>query len=114
MISENFCQILEHKITQTFSNENDRELKSFWCDGVAKPENEVNFNSEYVEQKSEVELRAWFGETGQEVYKVILRLGENSKNKILNNSEIIDCIPEVNENWIELNEENKTLIINLK
>ena len=114
MISIKFCQILEHKISRAFANDNDVEFKSFWCDGISNPENEINFNSEYVKQKSELELRAWFGKTGQEVYKLILKLGENSKNQILNNLEIINCIPEPNENWIELNEDRKTLIINLK
>ena len=114
MISENFYQVLEYTISQSFSKENDKELKSFWCDGVAKPVNEVNFNLDYVRRNSKLELRAWFGKRGQEVYRLILKLGENSKNKILNNSEIINCIPEMSEDWIELNEKNKSLIINLK
>ena len=114
MFNENFYQLLEHKITQSFSSSIDNELRSLWCDGVTKPESEVNFNHDYVRRKSELELRAWFGKTGQGVYKLILKLGENSKRGILKNLEITNCIPNLNEDWIELNEENKTLIINLK
>jgi len=113
MLSREFCIALEHQITYAFQNEINKHLKNLWCDGITLPENEININHDYIKRKSEVKMKAWFGENGQEVYKLILKLGKESKAKILNNEEIIDCIPKIKEDWIFLNIENKTLEIKL-
>ncbi len=113
MLSREFCIALEYQITYAFQNEKDKHLKCLWCDGITIPENETNINLNYIKRKSEVEMKAWFGKTGQEVYKLILKLGKESKAKILNNEEIINCIPKIKEDWIFLNIENKILEIKL-
>ncbi len=114
MFSDKFYTYLEYKISQAFALEKDVKLRFLWCDGVAKPDNEVNFNFDYIKKFSRIDLKCWVGKSGQEGYNLVLNFGEQSKNKILKNQEIIDCIPNNNEDWIFLDIENKKLEVHLK
>ncbi len=113
MLTRTFYAHLEFKISQAFAKEKDLSLRHLWCDGVTNPENEVNFNIDYIKKYSKIELKSWFGKTGQEVYRLILKFGKISRDKIIIGEEIIDCIPDIENDWIFLDSENRLLEITL-
>jgi hypothetical protein len=110
--NEEFCAKLEHHLTRTFGKS---ELRGFWCDGVSMPTHDLELTKKYVNDKRRIVTKAWLGFNGQDVYEMIINLGQYSLRRYAKGSDLIDCLPsEDSTDWIELDVESKTIKVQLK
>jgi hypothetical protein len=119
--NEDFCIHLEFRLCSAFENSNDEELTRFWCDGVSsvpyyRDEDNLNYlSAANIGLNRKIETMAWLGITGQEPYELTIVLGENAWKRYCKGKSMIDCIPEAETTeWIDIDTENKTLVVRLK
>jgi len=113
--NEEFCTRLEYRICHELEKSTDSELKGFWCDGISWFPTDNQLTKKHVNDKRKIETKAWIGETGQDVYKATIHLGRRALSKYAKESDLTDCIPELESQteWIEIDTESKTLEIKL-
>ena len=115
MLDREFCDFLEYEITRVLSQSDDVLLKHFWCDGVLLPDSEEDYTKKHVNSKREVVMLAYAGQTGQDVYELTLRFGPKALSRYSRDLSIEECVPDLEEsNWIEVDMENKKIVVQLK
>lgn len=81
MLSENFCSLLEYRISQALSHVTNKELRAYWCDGIFVPQSADFFTTpdgrqgvvttaiipkgEYNDPNFRFEMTIWFGSVAQ-------------------------------------------------
>ena len=114
MLDQNFCEYLEFQITKAFSSLTDERLKSFWCDGVLLPDSENEYSKKSVNDKRQIVLTAFLGQTGQDKYELILRFGRKALSRYARDMRIEECVPNSEDNsWLEIDAVNKKMVIQL-
>lgn len=111
----NFCTLLDYRLTRAFENARGANKFAYvWCDGVEMPDtNDVSM--EKFMAAREIFTRAWLGYTGQDIYKMTIRLGEKSWGKCLKGHGLVRCLPsDKSVNWVDLDVENRTIVLQLK
>lgn len=118
--NENFCIQLEMHVCAVFSNSNIEELKHFWCDGVSHAPfynddvNKVYLRKERVLKEKIIETTAWLGESGQDIYRMIIKLGQKAQLHYSKGENLKDCLPsEKTMNWVKLDIYDKTIELSL-
>jgi len=84
-LEKDFCDFLEFKICDYLRNTNIPLISGFWCDGVIyeiMADNETAFFTAFV------------GKTGQDKYKLFLKLGKLSKELLSKGLDIKPFLPE--------------------
>ena len=109
-----FCNRLEYHLSQAFGNSQNQETKRFWCDGIEVPDAGNQSMENFIEAK-EIVTGAWVGLTGQDKYKMVIRLGSESLGKCLKGLSLNNCLPS-NEllDWVALDVQNRVIILQLK
>jgi hypothetical protein len=60
------------------------------------------------------QITAWIGINGQDIYKMTIKLGASSLNRVIQDLTLIDCLPnEASLNWVELDLERKEIQLQL-
>lgn len=114
--NEEFCTHLEYRICDELEKSADLELKGFWCDGVSWfPTNENQLSKKYVNDNRKIGTKAWIGKDGQTEFKTTIHFGPKALSKYAKNLDLIKTIPELESKaeWIEIDNENKTIEIKL-
>ena len=111
-----FCLHLEYHLSRTFPNSDQKELRNFWCDGVSEQAyTDIQLTKKNVNDTRKLQTTAYLGETGQDIYKMIIRFGKYSLRRCARGTSIIDCIPSENTtDWIDVDIENKSIEIRLR
>ncbi len=119
--NEDFCVHLEFHLCGTFEHSEDEELSRFWCDGIFwAPFYNDNVNRDYlkferVSETNTIETTACLGISGQDYYRMTLRLGKQALDNYGKGLSLIDCIPGSDSlEWIDIDIENKTIELRLK
>jgi hypothetical protein len=106
-----FCNELEYHLSTAFYNFSDKKYRWMWCDGIDEPDmaQQPSKNPRYVI------TMAWFGETGQDRYKMTIKLGKRSLVSCREGLGLSNCLPEVGSlDWVTLDVENKDIVLRLK
>ena len=107
-----FCIHLEYHLTKTFEKAN--KFEQVWCDGVKVPEAKDILMETFM-TKREIVTEAWLGYSGQDIYKMTMRLGEKSWEKCLKGHGLIRCLPnDKSMDWVDIDIENRTIVLQLK
>lgn len=110
-----FLAWLEYYLSGALQNSTERRLKYLWCDGIDDPPIHEKFSARNITSMKQIETMAWFGETGQDRYKMILQLGRWSRKRALKGRDLRECLPETDAvNWVEVDELNYSVTIKLK
>ncbi len=110
MIDQNFCTLLEHKISKFFSLSIDEGVKTFWCDGVLLPTFEKYYSPKFVNDNRKITMTAFIGRTGQDKYELTLIFGSKALSKYTRGLDISDCIPNPeNGNCFEIDINRQTM-----
>jgi hypothetical protein len=108
--TQDFCSELEYHLTRAFINCNGR-FNQLWCDGIDVPD----FNYQPRNQPNKVFTMAWFGETGQDRYKMTIKLGKKALKYCSEGLSLSDCLPPDGRlDWVYLDVENKEIAVSLK
>ena len=111
--SVDFCQRLEYHLSQAFRNSSNNEFRQIWCDGIEVPD-AVNQSLENFLETKEIVTGAWLGMTGQDKYSVFIKLGDKSLETCLKGLSLNNCIPsDESRDWVQLNIENKSIVLQL-
>jgi len=111
-----FCIALEYKLCEAFENCGDIELSRFGCDGVNYiPDNITETSLQNISENKIINTQASLGYSGQEKYKMLIKLGKKSFRNYIEELCIIKFIPNKNINdWIVLDQINKTIELQLE
>jgi hypothetical protein len=114
MLDRGFCDFLEYEITRVLRQSDDVLLKYFWCDGVLLPDSETEYSKKFVNSKRRVVMKAFAGQTGQDLYELTLRFGPKALSRYSRDLSIKECVPDIEEsNWLEIDIENKKIVVQL-
>ncbi|PKG50290.1 hypothetical protein, partial [Olleya sp. 1-3] len=113
--NEEFCTQLEYRICHELEKSTDPELKGFWCDGVSWFPTENQLTKKNVNDIRRIETKAWIGKTGQTEFKATVHFGKKALSKYAKGTELTECIPDLESKaeWIEIDLENKSIIIKI-
>ena len=114
IFNQDFCSLLEWSLP--FNQLSDKRFGGFWCDGVDPiPYDIKNLAINKLKQYRKIEIRAWTGVSGQEIYKMTIIFGEKSIECFEKELKLDDCIYSENpDDWIKVNPNQKTIEIKLK
>lgn len=88
-----------------------------WVDGVLLPEDSQLSKSNIIDNRRIITQAwiGWQGTTKQELFDMVINLGEYSVDNLLNDRNLEDCLLDSSfANWIEINEAEKLIQILLK
>jgi len=111
--NEEFCNRLESRLCKEFAESKDTELKNFWCDGVSWFTTDNQMTKKHVNDSRKIITKAWIGKDGQDEYLATIHFGKQSLSNYAKGKELIECIPESETNWIEIDIVNKSIDIKL-
>lgn len=113
MIDENFCGLLQIRISKAFADSENEQIKHFWCDGVLGGF-DYEYEKKYVNDNRRIVMTAFCGNTGQEKYDLVLLLGRKALSRYARGLDIIDCIPSSPGNeWFDIDILRRQMIIQL-
>ena len=112
MLDQDFCEFLEFKITRALNNHDDERLKGFWCDGVLLPGNENEYSKKWVNDKRQIVMTAFVGQTGQDKYELILRFGNKALSKYARGLNLEECVGD--GDWLDVDPVNKKIVVQLE
>ncbi|HEY4874598.1 MAG TPA: hypothetical protein VIH86_03440 [Puia sp.] len=114
MLTKEFCEFLESKLSKAFADTNNAETKGFWCDGVLLPTFESQYSKKFVNDKRKVSMIAFVGISGQDRYELTLHFGQKSLSKYARDLELTECVPHTeNSNWFDIDTNQKKIDIYL-
>lgn len=114
MLDQNFCEFLENKITKALVNSEDKRLKGFWCDGIVLPDSENDYSKKVVNNKRQIVMTGFLGQTGQDKYRLTLRFGQKASRKYARGLSLEECVPNREDNnWLDIDTVNKKIVIQL-
>jgi len=112
---EGFWTILEFRLSGDLYNTNIEELKGFWCDGIYLPSTDLQLKKKFINDNRKIQLTAWLGKTGQEVYKATIHFGRKAQSIYARDLPLLNSIPDEdsNKNWFEIDLGKKMIDIYL-
>jgi hypothetical protein len=109
--NQGFCIELEYHLSRAFQNCYNSAFDRLWCDGIDIPD----MSQQRSDRPNRVFTTAWFGPTGQDRYKVNIRLGKWALENCRKGLSLTECLPGYERlDWVTLDTENKELIVRLK
>lgn len=114
MLDQDFCDILEYRISDALENISDEDVKGFWCDGVLLSELDNYYSQKFINDNRQVKMKAHVGKDGQTVYSLTLKFGNKSLSRYARSLDIVECIPQTDfENWFKIDTSKKEIEIQL-
>ena len=113
--NEELCTRLEYRICHELGKSNNPDVKGFWCDGISWFPTEIQLTKKHVNDKREIETKAWIGKTGQTEFKATIIFGKKALSKYAKGADLTECIPDLDSQaeWIEIDTAKKTIEITL-
>jgi hypothetical protein len=112
--NKDFCSALEYSLDfSQFENEN---IKSLWCDGVDHlPADIRSLSVANLKQNPFIKTKAWIGKDGQDVYEMTIHFGPQALSNYTKRQALQECIPDTaSEEWIKIDPERMQVEIRLK
>ncbi len=104
MIDQQFCAILEYRLSDAFKYARDSNLKAFWCDGILLQENVS------VSGQRTVIMKAFIDKSGQTPYRMTLKLGNKAFSRYTRGLRIEECIPDEGfDSWVWIDTVNEEI-----
>ena len=114
MLDQVFCEFLEYEITKVLASSTDERLKGFWCDGVLLAISENEYSKKSVNDKRQVVMTAFAGQTGQEKYELTLRFGRKALSRYARDLRLEECVPNPEDNnWLDIDPTKKKMVLQL-
>ncbi|MGN6438814.1 MAG: hypothetical protein ACTHMM_19880 [Agriterribacter sp.] len=114
MLNNDFCERLERKISEAFTNSGNEKAKHFWCDGVLLPTFENEYSRKFVNDNRQIVMAAFIGLSGQDKYELVLKFGDKALSKYARGLDIFECIPNsTNETWFDIDVARRKILIQL-
>lgn len=114
MLNQEFCNYLEFQISKALSASTDPHKRWLWCDGVLMPNLTEAYSPKQVNNTKQIVTQAWFGQSGQELYGLVIKLGKKSIRYYLRDNDMQTCVPSIyTDDWIRIDDENRTLTVEL-
>lgn len=112
---DGFWTALEFRLSRLLEMTDDPELKGFWCDGIYLPTTNQQLRKKYVNDKRKIQLKAWLGKTGQEVYDATVHFGKKAQSLYVRDLPLVNSIPteEENSDWFTIDVRNRVIEIYL-
>ncbi|MGN6179828.1 MAG: hypothetical protein ACTHNW_11645 [Mucilaginibacter sp.] len=115
---QHFLNMLEYHLSRALANSDDNKLKYLWCDGILLPDDNSQLSKQNIINTRQIITRAWIGWLGttkQDLFKMIILLGECSVDKGLTDQNLQNCLCENDTtDWIVINDVEKLIQIQLK
>jgi len=113
--SPNFCVQLEYHLTKAFEKApRANKFEHIWCDGIQVPDAR-DISMESFTATRQIITRAWLGYSGQNIYKMTIKLGEKSWEKCLKGHDLTRCLPnDKSIDWVDLDIDYRTIALQLK
>jgi hypothetical protein len=99
MLSQEFREVLEYRLTDALANSREQALQRYWCDGVLEPEWAEEYRPDYVAKRWRIILRAWMegsrtktAPLTHQVHPLHLVLGSESLKSYLRGGELLSWI----------------------
>jgi len=114
--NEDFCTHLERHLCDTFIKSKQRDLNSFWCDGISwDPIPDSQLLKKSVNDTRKIVTTSWIGIDGQDEYEMTIKFGKYSLRRYASGANLIGCIPDSSSmDWITIDTNNKTIELRLK
>lgn len=112
--NKDFCSALEYSLDfSQFENEN---IKSLWCDGVDHlPVDIKSLSVANLKKKPFIKTKAWIGKDGQGHYEMTIHFGPEALSNYINRQHLHECIPDTAAHeWIKVDPERNQVEIRLK
>lgn len=114
MLDQEFCDLLEYRLTEAFGNSAHEQIKHFWCDGVLLPTFEAHYSMKTVNDKRQIVMTAYLGPTGQDLYELTLKFDKKSLSRYARGSDISECVPgPENDNRWDVDPDRRTIWVQL-
>jgi len=102
---------LEYHLSRAFENCCDSQFDRPGCDGIDIPD----MSQQRSDRPNWVFTMAWFGPSGQDRYKMNIRLGKWALENCRKGLSLSECLPGDDRlDWVILDVENKEIILRLK
>ena len=113
--NDDFCLRLEYHLCETLWKSTRGDIRGFWCDGVGFWDSDPQITKKRVNGTRRIETVAYLGKSGQEPYKMTIRLGRYALRRYARGNSMVDCIPS-NEtmDWIDVDTVKRTIEIRLR
>jgi hypothetical protein len=82
VLDVSFCTDLEYGIGEAFEASNREPVRHYWRDGVCLPGSEEDYSKKSVNDARQVEMTAYIGFTGQDMYKLTLKFGRKALSSL--------------------------------
>ena len=111
-----FWSTLAFRLSGELYNTDIPELKGFWCDGIYLTSPDHQLKKKFINDNRKIQLKAWLGKTGQEVYDATIYFGRKAQSLYARDLPLINSIPEIEceEEWFIIDTSRKTIEITLK
>jgi len=112
--NKDFCAVLEYRLD--FSQLENENIKSFWCDGIDHlPIDIKSLSIGNLKMKAFIKTKAWIGRDGQDKYEMTIHFGPAALSNYIERKDLHECIPEAaTDEWINIDPERKQIEITLK
>jgi hypothetical protein len=115
MVTQQFREVLEYRLTDALANSREQALQRYWCDGVLDPEWAEDYQPEYVAKSRRLILRAWMVGTRiktapptNQLHPLHLVLGSASLKSYLQGEDLLPWIAEsIDPTTVSLNTTTK-------
>lgn len=111
-LDDRFYDFLESWLCYAVKQLPDRSLNYFWCDGVYSTQAATYYSQKYINDHREVQLRAFFGQNGQDLYDLYLTFGRKALSRHARGLDLKTCMP-ATYSGISIDPENRTILIQL-
>jgi len=114
MLDQDFCEMLEYKISEALENISDEKVKGFWCDGVLLSEPDSYYSQKFINDNRQTKIKAYIGKDGQGDYSLTLKFGSKALSRYARNLDIAECIPHADfEKWFSIDTSKQEIEIQL-
>lgn len=113
---KSFWVVLEFRLSGALYNSDDPNFEDFVCEGIFLPSADPQFESENITQNRKIELKTWFGTSGEELYDATIRFGPKAMQLFASNQPLENSIPDYGSNarWFDIDTRLKTIDIHLQ
>lgn len=114
MLDQEFCEVLEYKISDVLKNIHSQEVKGFWCDGVLLSEPDNYYSKEFIADNRQTKMKAYVGKDGQGTYILTLKFGNKALSMYASNLNLAECIPQTDfQKWFSIDTAKQEIEIKL-
>ena len=114
MLNQEFCDYLEYQISKALAASANPHKRKNWCDGVLMPDLTETYSLEQINNAKQIATQAYFGQSGQELYGLIIKFGKKSIRYYTRGNDMQTCVPSIdNDDWIRIDYENRAVTVAL-